>query len=290
MTKYLPKDYDLTDEEEDEKYLRGCREITRTTDGKARFLTKTGREVVVDTTEQFELCFYGIGLCAYNAKWFGYPPPDTGLFEWYDIDAGTWGFIDTEGNVVIEPQYVYAEGPFGYYCQDEYFVVAKMIDGKPRWGVLGPTGTEIIPCQYAAILGTDYDVIVFQEEEKGLCGLMYIDGTVIVKPEFAFSYDFEVDMHKKLLIAGTDIYFKGVYSLEKNRFIVPCKFGCFFLIDDYIQAYYPESSHFENIVHEDADYNEYLDLVKKNNIVIDGIEYFDYEGNLLDKEEVQRMG
>ena len=55
MTDYYPKDYDLTDEEEDEKYLRGCREFTRTTDGKPRFLTKTGREVVVDTTENFEL-------------------------------------------------------------------------------------------------------------------------------------------------------------------------------------------------------------------------------------------
>ena len=64
MTKYLPKGYDLdlSDEEWDEQLLRGCKDITKPTDRKPHFLTKSGKEVVVDTTESFELCFGGIGL------------------------------------------------------------------------------------------------------------------------------------------------------------------------------------------------------------------------------------
>ena len=289
MTKYLPKGYDsdLSDEEWDERFLRGCKEIPRSTDQKPHFLTKSGKEVVVDTTVKFELCFGGIGLCPYNAKWLSHPWPDTGLYESYAIDAGTWGFIDTEGNVVIEPQYVYALGPFGYYCKEEYFVVAKMVDGKARWGVLDHTGTEAIPCQYTAIHDTEYDVVIFQEEEKGLYGLMYIDGTIIIKPKFAHIDSFEVDMHNKILVAGTDNYFVGVYSLEKDQFIVPCRFGVIWLLSDYIEADYCELTEYEE-KDEDFDYEEFNNLVKQNNIEFGGLEYFDYEGNLLDKMEVYR--
>ena len=45
------------DEEWVNKYLRGCKDITKPTDSKPHFLTKSGKEVVVDTTEKFEPCF-----------------------------------------------------------------------------------------------------------------------------------------------------------------------------------------------------------------------------------------
>ena len=287
MTDYLPKDYDLTDEEKEEKHLRGWKKITRITDSKPRFLTKTGREVVVDTTEDFEVCFGGIGLCQYNAKRFSPPWPDTGLYDSYVLDAGTWGFIDTEGNVVIEPQYVYVMGPCGNFCKEDYYVVAKMIDGKARWGVLDHTGKEVIPCKYTAIQDTNYDVVIFQEEEKGLYGLMYTDGTIIVKPKFAHIDTWDVDMHKKVLAAGTDIYFDGAYSLEKDCFIVPCRFAHIWFMDEYIEADYPIQSDYEDFA-DDNDHTEYLVILRKNNIEFGGTEYFDYAGNLLDKMEVRR--
>ena len=39
---------------------------------------------------------------------------------------------------------------------------------------------------------------------------------------------------------------------------------------------------------DDIDYTEYLVILRKNNIEFGGTEYFDYEGNLLDKMEVYR--
>jgi len=251
-----------------------------TTDRKPHFLTKSGKEVVVDTTEKFELSFYGSGFCPYNAQRFAYPWPDDGPYCYDHPEAGKWGFIDTEGNVVIEPQYVYAIGPYGYECEEEYFVVAKMIDGNPRWGVLDHTGTETIPCQYTVIQYTDYDMVVYQEENNELYGLMKIDGTVLLKPKFATVYDVGVYKDRIALAAGTDIYFNGVYSLEKDRFIVPCRFHHIFLLEEYIEACYPSLSDYE---HEDIDVEEFNYLVKKNNIVFGGFERFDYEGNLLDK-------
>ena len=280
-------DEDLDDELDEEwvsKYLRGCKDITKPTDCKPHFLTKSGKEVVVDTTEKFELFFYGIGLCPYNAQRLAYPWPDDGPYWMDDPEAGKWGFIDTEGNVVIEPQYVYAIGPYGSESEEEYFVVAKMIDGKPRWGVLNHTGTETIPCQYSVIAFTDYDVVVYQEEGNDLYGLMKIDGTIILKPKFSYVCNVEVDMEKKVLVAGTDTYFSGVYSLEKDRFIVPCRFRHIFLFDEHIKAYYPHPSDYE---YEDIDVEEFNYLVKKNNIVFGGFECFDYDGNLLDKKYVR---
>ena len=280
-------DEDLDDELDEEwvnKYLRGCKDITKPTDRKPHFLTKSGKEVVVDTTEKFELFFYGIGLCPYNAQRLSYPWPDDGPYWMDDPEAGKWGFIDTEGNVVIEPQYVYAIGPYGSESEEEYFVVAKMIDGKPRWGVLDHTGTETIPCRYSVIAFTDYDVVVYQEEGNDLYGLMKIDGTIILKPKFSYVCNVEVDMEKKVLVAGTDTYFNGVYSLEKDRFIIPCRFHHIFLFDEHIIAYYPHPSDYE---YEDIDVEEFNYLVKKNTIKFGGFEYFDYEGNLLDKKYVR---
>ena len=276
------------DEEWERKYLRGCKDITKPGDRKPRFLTKSGKEVVVDTTEKFELFFYGIGLCPYNAQRLAYPWPDDGSYWMDHPEAGSWGFIDTEGNVAIEPQYVYAIGSYGSEYEKEYYVVAKMVDGQPRWGVLDHTGTETIPCQYSDIQYTDYDMVVYQEEDNGFYGLMKIDGTIVLKPKFADIDYTEIDMNRKVLVAGTDSYFYGVYSLEKDRFIIPCRFGVIVLFEEYIQAYYPSLSDYEEIKENEIEYTEFLVLVKKNNIEFGGFEYFDYEGNLLDKMEVRR--
>ena len=286
----------LSDEEWDEemdkewveKYLRGCKDITKPTDRNPHFLTASGKEVVVDTTEKFELFFYGTGLCPFNAQRLAYPWPDDGPYWMDDPEAGKWGFIDTEGNVVIEPQYVYAIGPYGSECEEEYYVVAKMIDGKPRWGALDHTGTETIPCQYAVIQYTDYNMVVYQEEDNGLYGLMKIDGTVLLKPKFADIDYTNIDMNRKVLVAGTDVFFYGVYSLEQDRFFIPCKFGDIFLFEEHIQAYYPQLSDYDDIKNDESEYAEFLVLVRKNNIEFGGYEYFDYEGNLLDKMEIGR--
>ena len=75
--------------------------------------------------------------------------------------------------------------------------------------------------------------------------------------------------------------------MEKDRFIVPCRFAHIWLMDEYIEADYPIPSDYNEFA-DDIDYTEYLVILRKNNIEFGGTEYFDYEGNLLDKMEVYR--
>ena len=51
---------------------------------------------------------------------------------------------------------------------------------------------------------------------------------------------------------------------------------------------YPQLVDYEEIKEDEADYAEFLVLVRKNNNEFGGLEYFDYEGNLLDKMEIRK--
>lgn len=74
--------------------------------------------------------------------------------------AGMWGWLDIDGNVVIEPQYVYAMQFF-----DGRAIVCKggwQVDDKNRywcdneqWGIINQKGDEIVPCQYDEIFDVE---------------------------------------------------------------------------------------------------------------------------------------
>ena len=225
------------------KRLRGCELIGGPLSSNPCILTKSGEKVKVNTSRFFEPYFYGIGLCPYNAEPDAFSVkkyPDGGAY--YDsrkLYPGKWGFIDTEGNVVIEPQYVYALGAFGP-ADKEFFVVARLVNKKTLWGVLDFNGNESIPCQYASIeditsfgdvissdgirsnVGKPSDIVKYQEETDGLFGLMKIDGTVILPPMFGYLSDCHFSPEYNFVIAGDDLGYDGVFSLEKNRFVIPC--------------------------------------------------------------------
>ena len=90
-----------------------------------------------------------------------------------DIWFGRWGFIDTNGNYVVEPQYdeawpfseglaaVYVGEKYGYYDRvgkplteprftyaDEFFEGLALVEVNGRWGFIDTLGKTIIEPQF----------------------------------------------------------------------------------------------------------------------------------------------
>lgn len=165
-----------------------------------------------------------------------------------------------------------------YYSDGFYYIVTKVIDGQERMGVLGHTGELLLPCKYTFLhevldykcsIGKNkysvYDYLAYQEEKDGLFGIIKIDGTVIIEPSFRYiEYTkFRHNFNHKLIVAGDDEDHQGVYSLELNKFIVPCKY-------DWVEI---------NLVGIDC-------LHHYNHNLFDRVD-FDYGGNLIKKELVE---
>ena len=97
------------------------------------------------------------GLCRFNVG---------GIFdvETFKINGGTWGFINTDGQIVISPQY---ERVLGF---SEGIAGVKK-DG--RWGFIDVNGAIIVPCEYDEVdssfcagkgrLVKDDEVVVFDK-------------------------------------------------------------------------------------------------------------------------------
>lgn len=255
------------------KRLRGCQLLKSSFSSPPYILTNSGKKVKINTSGFFELYFYGIGLCPYNAEPEAFSVrnmPDGGAY--YDsrkLAAGKWGFIDTEGNVVIEPQYVYALGAFGP-ADKEYFVVARLVNKKTLWGILDYNGNESVPCQYASIediscfwnnvFPTPTDIVKYQEDIDGLFGLMKIDGTVILPPMFGDVSDCYFGPKYNFIIAGKDVDYDGVFSLEQNKYIIPP---------------------FENSLSYDKKFNDETKTIKFIRIRDSKEICYDYDGNLI---------
>ena len=202
-----------------DELTEGCIKATRPSDGKTCLLTQSGKEVVFDYPVEAE--WFENGRCPVNTyDWQGEAPDKGGYWEAEDMDPGNWGFIDTEGRFVIKPQYVYVTG--FHEGKEKNCIVAKMVDGKLRWGVINRDGVEVVPCRYPFIYSPQGDAIIYQEKEDGLYGLMDFDGTVITEPRFGYIEEYNRD--KKLIVAGKDEESLGVYSVELNSFIIPEKY------------------------------------------------------------------
>ena len=133
-----------------EKFYDGCAKVTRTIDGneKTFLLTRNGIEKPFEFPVDVEN--FTNDRCAFNAeKWVGDWP---NLGYYYDcnwVKPGKWGFINSEGKIVIEPKYVFA---VGFYDGDgKYSVVARYVDGKLCWGVIDLDGNESISCKYPSL-------------------------------------------------------------------------------------------------------------------------------------------
>ena len=94
----------------------------------------------------------------------------------------TWGAIDDEGHVVIEPKY----GPFRDCWEDADFIYLKVKDknGTVRYGALGYDGRQRLPFVY------DYDEDIDVEHGKcvmcknGMYGIVNLDNQLLLPFEY----------------------------------------------------------------------------------------------------------
>ncbi len=262
-------------EEEKIARCRGCKDITKPDDKQLHIITKSGKEVVIDAVPPFELKFYGLGLCPFNTYECGFPDRKNGCLE------GKWGFFNTEGEIVIEPEYRFACGPYGSH-DDEYYLVCKNWYGDRAWGILDFKGNEslpCLPCKYADLNPTTYhakfnDVFIYARhgdkfDVRGKhYGLIKRDGTVILEQQFLYISSSNFNWDNKLFLAGMNNHKFGVFSLEKNKFITSerCDYVKFYDEERIIECQYDEFQ----LWHPNIRYSATLD----------------YDGNLISSEVI----
>ena len=143
-----------------------------------------------------------------------------------------------------------------HYSEGFYYFVSKVINGKKHYGVLGHTGELLLPCKYVFLAGTFFhkqdisntgafiilnDIFAIKEKDEDFIGLIKFDETVVLKPIFKYlGYGpHEYDSNRNLIVAGNNENFKGVFSLELNKFIIPCKYEkIWFALDSHILCEY----------------------------------------------------
>jgi hypothetical protein len=214
----VPPIYDTADE-----FTSGFAKATRKIDGVDTTVLITDTGVEKTFPFDFDVESFTYGLCPFNTKvWEGLRPDPGYYYDYYDVKPGKWGFVNLEGEVVVEPKYVYAVGFWN--GGGEHSVVARFVDGKLRWGVIDQTGKEVIPCIYPEAYCRWGEAVAFKKEENGLYGLMDFDGIVIVEPKFEYIEGY--DPKHKLVTAGDSEDDLGVYSVELGRMITPTEFDC----------------------------------------------------------------
>lgn len=118
-------------------------------------------------------------------------------FHTFSDTAGVWGWIDMDGNAVIEPQFVFAMSFFngraivckGEWCMNEN---EEYWCDEERWGIIDRRGKEIVPCRYDevyAIDDTDRFILCHKNGwEKG-CSCIFDIDTGKELPELDLSFD-----------------------------------------------------------------------------------------------------
>lgn len=204
-------------------FCTGCAKALRTVDGvkKTFLITEDGKEKEFNYSIDVE--GFANDRCAFNAEeWTGTWPDPGHYWEIDDVVPGKWGFIDSDGEIVIEPQYVYA---VGFDLEDEgHSVVAKYVGEELRWGAIDMNGNETIPCKYHSLYSLWDGAVAFQTEENDLYGVMDYNGHVIVKPQYYYIH--EIDLKHGLITAGEDSDHMGVYSIESGEMLIPPQYDC----------------------------------------------------------------
>lgn len=220
---FAPPIYDRID-----TYSNGGAEGYREINGKNQkvIITDEGKEICFDHTALFSE--FSAGLYRFNVEEWSGDPIRYGFYyredydQYSDVLPGKWGFADKNGNIVVEPKYVFAVGFWN--AGEEHSVVARFVDGELCWGVIDLTGTEVIPCKYPDLYCRWGNAVAFQTEKDGPYGLMDFDGTVLLEPRFEFIEAY--DPKHRLVTAGEDGDHLGVYSLDRGEMIIPEIFDC----------------------------------------------------------------
>ena len=164
----------------------------------------------------------------------------TGIDEVYGME-GNWGLVDKDGNIVIEPKYIY---PF-IECGNNYQVMLpheyKKIKGKEniltlKHGLIDKKGNIIIPIKYLYMEAMDntgtYFRVVNSKTYKS--GVLDKDNNVVIP----FKYEFiqatpDLNMRIKdeypdniyqVKVSKNDLY--GIYDLKLKKEIIKPKYKC----------------------------------------------------------------
>ena len=173
-----------------------------------------------------EMVDYTDGRYLFKAEeWQGEKPDPGYYYDYEDVTPGKWGVMDSEGNIIVEPKYVYATACWDMNCNlKEHAIVARFVDGNLRWGTIDRDGNEVIPCSCSGIYSRWGNGLAFQTEEEGTYGLMDFDGKVIVEPMFGYVEDYNIEC--RLITAGDNEDRLGVYSVDLGKMIIPKEFDC----------------------------------------------------------------
>ncbi len=212
---------------------------------------------------------YVNGRCPYN---IGEPIaaityPSEEYFE--DLIPGCWGYLDENGNTIIEPQYVFATS-FDYNNGQSAFV-AKFINEDAKWGLIDRTGKEIVPCQYVELSTHNDTAVCFRRHHGEPCGLMDFDGNIILEPCYEYFLDY-TPVHR--LAAGGNSWDKcGVFSVDSGKTIVPFIFEYVFFEDDHIECegFTEEDGHILRNYYYDGTLKENIDFIiaaSKNDVYV----------------------
>lgn len=98
----------------------------------------------------------------------------------FDV-AGLWGWLDLDGNEIIEPQYVYAMSFFegrAIVCKGTWSVneQGRYWCNNEAWGIIDRSGNEIVPCTYDEIFdieNTDRYILCHKGGWKNGCYCIY---------------------------------------------------------------------------------------------------------------------
>ena len=200
-----------------------CAKVTRVVNGEDRqfLITEDGHELTFP--HNIDTDHFDGDLCPFNAASEPINAPAPGYYWEQDYDgikAGKWGYIDTKGNIVVQPEYTYV---IGFWNGDgERCVVAKLVDDKLLWGAIDQSGKEVIPCVYDSLYTRWGDAFAFRREDNELYGVMDLDGNVIVEPQFEFFEEY--DSIHGLLTVGEHEDALGVFSIDEGKMIIPAEY------------------------------------------------------------------
>ena len=126
-------------------------------------------------------------------------------------DDCEWGYIDTSGSLAVSPQYAFAR---------DFTNEVGIVQLDERWGMIGPSGENLIPCRYDAVeflenTGNQILRIYKQEEKYGL-----IDSLGRVALQLAFE---EVGSFREGLLAVKQDGLWGFVD-RHGREAVPCAY------------------------------------------------------------------
>ena len=203
MNFVIPMQYRLAD-----SFVNGMAKVKK--DEERYFIDKTGQEIKIQAPgegiEYEEIGNFYEGLCRVSTlKLRGF---DLAYFSDYDDIAGIWGFVNEKGNLVIEPQYIFAndfEDGFAIVCKgkwtidkkwDNEYNTGRYWSEEQKWGAIDKSGKEVIPFVFDEIKNfydtRDAFIAHYGGWKEGHWGVIDNRGNWLAEPIFEdIDYDFQ---------------------------------------------------------------------------------------------------